>query len=226
MVPFGGFHMPVQYSAQSVSASHAFTREHASLFDVGHMVQRVLSGPGSALFLRRVTPGDPQGLPVGRGALSCLLHEGTGGIVDDTIVTRLEEDGQGGGTFYVVTNAGCREKDDAYLAKEIEKWNAEEANAELQVKQEILDEWGLVALQGPQAAEVLEESLAEPDKVELKKILFGQVFRAKLKVGSGGASSPLLISRGGYTGEDGFEISIPPKETVPVTETLLATGGP
>lgn len=226
MVPFGGFHMPVQYSGLSVSASHNFTREHASLFDVGHMVQRVISGAGSALFLRRVTPGDPQSLQAGRGALSCLLHEGSGGVVDDTIVTRLEDGGEGGGVFYVVTNAGCREKDDAYLAKEIEKWNSEAANAELQVKQEILDGWGLVALQGPQAAEVLAESLAEPDKVQLKQVLFGQVFRAKLKVGNGEASSPLLISRGGYTGEDGFEISIPPTETIPVTEALLATGGP
>ena len=225
MVPFGGYHMPVQYAGQSVAASHAFTRSHASLFDVGHMVQRMLRGPGAALLLQRLTPLDARSLPVGRGSLSCLLHEGTGGVVDDTIVTRLAGEGDGG-DFYIVTNAACREKDDAHLDRELEKWNSEEANAELQVEQEILEGWGLVALQGPRAAEVLAEALAEPDEVRLGEVLFGQVVHAKLKIGRRGTSSPLLISRGGYTGEDGFEISIPPAETLRLTETLLATGGP
>ncbi|KAK4457725.1 putative aminomethyltransferase [Cladorrhinum samala] len=213
MVPFGGFHMPVQYSALSVSQSHNFTREHASIFDVSHMVQRIFSGPGAAKFLQRITPSDCEGLGPFRSTLSVLLTaDGKGGISDDTIVTKLPD-----GTFYVVTNAGCREKDNEYLDREIGKWNSEEPG--LQVKEERWDGRGLVALQGPRAAEVLEEVL-EDKSLDLKQIMFGQSFRAKVK----GAGSELLIARGGYTGEDGFEISIPEEDTVKVTETLLGVG--
>ncbi|KAK0656071.1 hypothetical protein B0T16DRAFT_398458 [Cercophora newfieldiana] len=216
MVPFGGFHMPVQYSSLSVSASHAFTREHASIFDVSHMVQRIFSGPGAAAFLQRVTPSGVESLGVHRSTLSCLMgSDGKGGIVDDTIITRLAEE-----KFYVVTNAACREKDDAYFEEEMGKWNGEE------VKQEQLDEWGLVALQGPQAEEVLGKVLDGESGVDLRKVLFGQSVYARLKLQGMELSSPLLISRGGYTGEDGFEISIPAQETVGVTEALLAAGGP
>ncbi|KAK4226927.1 putative aminomethyltransferase [Podospora fimiseda] len=211
MVPFGGFHMPVQYSGLSVSQSHIFTREHASLFDVSHMVQRIFSGPGSAKFLQRVTPSDCENLAPFKSTLSTLMTtDGKGGISDDTIVARLPEEN----TFYVVTNAGCREKDNAYLDQEISKWNSE--NAELQVKEERWDGRGLIALQGPQAAEVLEEVLSQ----DLKSVLFGESFRAKFP----GTNSELLISRGGYTGEDGFEISIPAGDTVKVTEKLLSFG--
>ncbi|KAK4162080.1 putative aminomethyltransferase [Cladorrhinum sp. PSN259] len=212
MVPFGGFHMPVQYSGLSVSQSHIFTREHASIFDVSHMVQRIFSGPGAAKFLQRITPSDCEGLAPFKSTLSALMTtDGQGGISDDTIVTRLPEDS----TFYVVTNAGCREKDNAYLDQEISKWNSE--NVELQVKEERLDGRGLVALQGPQAAEVLSEVLGGQDT---KSVLFGESFRAQIP----GINSELLIARGGYTGEDGFEISISAEDTVAVTEKLLSVG--
>ena len=110
MVPFGGFHMPVQYSGLSVSASHHFTRSHASLFDVSHMVQHRFSGPGSNAFLERITPASIAGLETHRSGLSTLLWPVTGGIVDDTIITRL-----GPESFYVVTNAACRKKDLKYF---------------------------------------------------------------------------------------------------------------
>ncbi|KAK3995442.1 putative aminomethyltransferase [Cladorrhinum sp. PSN332] len=211
MVPFGGYHMPVQYSGLSVSQSHIFTREHASIFDVSHMVQRIFSGPGAAKFLQRITPSDCESLAPFKSTLSTLMTtDGKGGISDDTIVTRLPEEN----TFYVVTNAGCREKDNAYLDQEISKWNSE--NAQLQVKEERLDGRGLIALQGPQAAEVLEQILGQ----DLKSVLFGESFRAKIS----GINSELLISRGGYTGEDGFEISVPAEDTVQVTEKLLSVG--
>ncbi len=214
MVPFGGFHMPVQYASQGVVPSHLFTRAHASLFDVGHMVQRVFSGPGAAAFLERLTPSAVGALAEHRSSLTCLMSpEGTGGIVDDAIVTRLP-----GGRFYVVTNAACREKDDGYFEAELGKWDGEAVN------QEILEGRGLVALQGPDAAGVLAQVLE--GGLELKKLLFGQSAYAKVRLGAGGVSSELLISRGGYTGEDGFEISIPAGETVAVTEALLAAGGP
>jgi hypothetical protein len=118
MVPFGGFEMPVQYSGLSVSASHHFTREKASLFDVGHMVQHRFEGPGATAFLQRITPGSLASLPTHQSTLSALLWPGTGGIVDDTVITRL-----GPELFYVVTNAACREKDLGYLNEQLAAWD-------------------------------------------------------------------------------------------------------
>lgn len=217
MVPFGGYHMPVQYSGQSVSASHAFTRSHASLFDVGHMVQHRFRGPGAAAFLKRATPTSLDAMGVHESSLTAFLWPETGGIVDDAIVSRLAED-----EFYVVTNAGCRDKDKAYVAAQLEEFRA--ANGGAEVDWEVLDGWGLVALQGPLAAEVLHAALTDPEEVALKTLFFGRSRFARLKLGGGDHSSPLLVSRGGYTGEDGFEISVPPEETVAVTEALLRTG--
>ncbi|EFW99467.1 glycine cleavage system t protein [Grosmannia clavigera kw1407] len=225
MVPFGGFHMPVQYSGLSVSASHTFTRTKASLFDVGHMVQRHLRGAGAAAFLERLTPSGISALETHRSTLSALLWEHSGGIVDDTIITRL-----GPEHFYVVTNAGCREKDDAFLGR----WLADEGLLKSlpgPVHHEELVDWGLVALQGPLASAILGSVLADGEAATLPGLFFGgsQYGRLQLRAGSSSAaelSSPLLISRGGYTGEDGFEISIPPEETVAVTEALLAAGTP
>lgn len=218
MVPFGGFHMPVQYASLSVSASHAFTRTHASLFDVSHMVQRIFSGPGAVAFLQRVTPSNLDALPRNSSTLSALLHPETGGIVDDTVITKLGPD-----EFYVVTNAACRDKDDAYLAAQLA------AFAGPAVRHEKQDHKGLIALQGPLSAEILTSALAAPEDLDLSKLLFGTCASARLKTRGGGSSlsAPVLISRGGYTGEDGFEISISSAaDTVAVTEALLAGAGP
>lgn len=219
MVPFGGFYMPVQYSGLSVSQSHHFTRERASLFDVSHMVQRNFSGPGAAAFLQRVTPSDCEGLGEHSSTLSALMTaDGLGGISDDTIITKLPA-----GNFYVVTNAGCREKDNEYLDRELQKWNGEVGHEGLQVKEERWDGKGLVALQGPESEAVMQNLLDDSEKkTDLKQLLFGRSLYAKLKLGGTQLSSPVLISRGGYTGEDGFEISIEGEETVIVTEAILA----
>lgn len=220
MVPFGGFHMPVQYSSLSVSASHAFTRERASLFDVSHMVQRMFSGPGAAAFLQRVTPSDLDALPQGSSTLSALLHPDTGGIVDDTVVTRL-----GPSEFYVVTNAACRAKDDAYLTAQLSSWDG------APVRHEKQDHRGLIALQGPLSAEILSLALAPDATADLSKLFFGTCATASLRTSSdpstSSVSAPAIISRGGYTGEDGFEISLASAaDTVAVTEALLALAGP
>lgn len=211
MVPFGGFEMPVQYAGLSVSASHQFTREKASLFDVGHMVQHRFEGPGATAFLQRLTPASLAALPAHRSGLSALLWPETGGIVDDTIVTRL-----GPELFYVVTNAGCREKDLAYFKEQLAAWDGAE------VRHEVLDGWGLVALQGPLAEELLALALEDPAETDLPGLYFGQSRFAKVR----GAADPVLVSRSGYTGEDGFEISIAPADTVAVAEALLAAAGP
>ncbi len=217
MVPFGGFYMPVQYSSLSVSESHHWTRNHASIFDVSHMVQHRFEGPGVNAFLERITPMSIKGLGEHRNGLSVLLNE-TGGIVDDTIVTRLGPD-----SFYVVTNAGCREKDLKYLAKELDAFKKQGGG---DVRWEVLDGWGLVALQGPESKEVLKALVPGEEGEALKDLLFGQCRFMKVKLSSGELSSDLLVSRGGYTGEDGFEISIPKEETVAVTQSLLGSLGP
>ncbi|KAK4099733.1 glycine cleavage system T protein [Parathielavia hyrcaniae] len=231
LVPFGGFHMPVQYAALSVAQSHLFTRSRASVFDVSHMVQRVFGGAGAARFLQRVSPSGVESLGEHRSTLSCLLKgDGSGGIVDDAIITRLGNGGGLGEGFYVVTNAACREKDDVYFDREVERWNGEMGGEGLGVREERLDGRGLVALQGPGAEAVLDGVLAREGGegavgLELRKLLFGQSAYARVSLGGGTrVSCPVLISRGGYTGEDGFEISVAGDEAVAVTEALLAAG--
>lgn len=209
--------MPVQYDSLSVSASHHFTRSHASLFDVSHMVQHRISGPGATAFLQTVTPAGLATLGTHQSTLSTFLLRNTGGIVDDTIITRL-----GPKFFYVVTNAGCRDKDLAFLKQEL---NAFKTAGGEKVEWEVLDGWGLIALQGPLSADILERVLANPEEASLKEMYFGQSKFLRICLIDAGNSKPLLVSRGGYTGEDGFEISISPEETVPVTETLLETAG-
>ncbi|KAL8907933.1 MAG: hypothetical protein Q9171_005649 [Xanthocarpia ochracea] len=224
MVPFGGFSMPVQYSDLSVGDSHKWTREKASLFDVGHMVQHRLSGPAASLLLEKITPSSITALEDYHSTLSCLLHPGTGGIVDDTVITRL-----GPETFYVVTNAACRDKDLAYLEENI----AQLPNPKY-VDWQVLDGWGLVALQGPLSAEILQNALVEAEATDLEQrdfdlqtLYFGQCKHFILKIpSSGSGSAPILVSRGGYTGEDGFEISIPPFMTQAFTQYLFRSAGP
>ena len=135
--------------------------------------------------------------------------------MDDTIITRL-----GPELFYVVTNAGCREKDLPYFTEQLAEFKK---NGGEKVDWEVLEDWGLIALQGPLSEEILTSVLVQPDEASLKELLFGQSRYIKVKLLTGGVSSPLLVSRGGYTGEDGFEISIPPAEAVAVTEALLKT---
>ncbi|KAL8785212.1 MAG: hypothetical protein Q9213_003481 [Squamulea squamosa] len=224
MVPFGGFAMPVQYSDLSVGDSHKWTREKASLFDVGHMVQHRLSGPAASLLLEKVTPSSITALENYHSTLSCLLHPGTGGIVDDTVIARL-----GPETFYIVTNAACRDKDLAYLKEQI----AELPNPK-HIDWEVLDHWGLVALQGPLSAQILQRALVAAEATDLEQrdfdlqtLYFGQCKHFILKVPSSDCGpAPILVSRGGYTGEDGFEISIPPFMTRAFTEYLLKNAGP
>lgn len=144
--------------------------------------------------------------------------------MDDTIITHLSAGWKE--RFYFVTNAGCRDKDIAYITDQLKAWRSDGNNAEVQWK--ILDKHGLVALQGPLAAEILQKlnPTASGKPYDLATLLFGQC--AYLKLDS--VDQPCLVSRGGYTGEDGFEISVPPSGSSPnttlaLTETLLKAAG-
>ncbi|TKX22371.1 aminomethyltransferase-like protein [Elsinoe australis] len=217
MVPFGGYEMPVQYRDLGVGESHKWTREKASLFDVSHMVQYHFEGPGVTAFLESITPSSLSTLPAHQSTLSALLHPETGGIVDDTVITRL-----GPQKFYVVTNAGCREKDQAFLSSALSSWNS---SNNLSVTINPLTDQGLIALQGPLSASILSSVLADPSSLDLQTFYFGSSKYITVALPSG-PSEPLLASRGGYTGEDGFEISVPPSQTEAVTGLLLSKAGP
>jgi len=141
--------------------------------------------------------------------------------VDDTVITRL-----GPQLFYVVTNAACKAKDVAYLQEQIDTRDTSHGALEW----EVLDNWGLIALQGQLSADILERALvtAGVEDVDLKALYFGQCAHIIPHLPStppSAAETPILISRGGYTGEDGFEISTPPSLTVPFTTHLLQAGG-
>jgi aminomethyltransferase len=172
-------------------------------------VQHEFSGPGAEAFLQTITPSSLSTLKPYNGTLSTLLHRETGGIVDDTVITRLPD------RFYVVTNAGCREKDLAYLNSELEDFKSNSSNESVEWK--VLENQGLIALQGPLAPGILERVLGESAAKTLQTLYFGQSTHAKVD----STDAEVLISRAGYTGEDGFEISIPPYATEAVTQFLL-----
>lgn len=172
-------------------------------------VQHHFSGAGAEAFLESITPSSLSTLPECQSTLSTLLHPETGGIVDDTVVTRLAE------KFYVVTNAGCREKDLAYFEEQLDAWKSK--NPDQPVEWKVLDGQGLIALQGPLSADILARVLDVKSVTDLKTLFFGQCVAATIK----GTDAEVLVSRGGYTGEDGFEISIPSYATEAITEFLL-----
>ncbi|CDO56242.1 hypothetical protein DV495_000049 [Geotrichum candidum] len=186
MVGFAGYAMPVLYKGQSHIESHNWTREKAGLFDVSHMLQHKFSGPGTTEFLESITPSDLKSLKPFSSTLSVLLNN-QGGIVDDTIISKHGED-----DFYVVTNAGCRDKDLKFFADELEKFGKGNVSRTTITG-------GLLALQGPEAAATLQKLTTD----NLSNIKFGESQYISLLGGKYHAA------RGGYTGEDGFEVSIP-----------------
>ncbi|KAJ1307504.1 hypothetical protein OPQ81_001603 [Rhizoctonia solani] len=205
MVPFAGYSMPLQYGSVGQVASHNHVRQSVGLFDVSHMVQSYISGPSATAFLEYLTPSSLSSLPEFSSTLSVLLNE-NGGIIDDTIICKHTND-----VYYVVTNAGRRERDLAWFKEQIEKWNQEEGKGRgKSVSLDVLENWGLVALQGPKAAEVLQNI----SSFDFPSLVFGRSAFIDIK------GVRCHVARGGYTGEDGFEISIPPEHTVNITELI------
>ncbi|KAJ9606963.1 Aminomethyltransferase, mitochondrial [Cladophialophora chaetospira] len=211
MVPFAAYSMPLQYPDLSHRDSHLWTRENASLFDVSHMVQHKLSGDLAEEFLMTITPSALKELEKHRSTLSCLLNE-QGGIVDDTVISRIGKD-----SFYFVTNADCREKDLKFIEEEMGKFLKGKDASKDKINWHVLDHHALLALQGPKAAEVLQSLVFNDTEDEsldtnLDTLYFGSSRWLQLTLPESAMNTPsLLISRTGYTGEDGFEISIPPE---------------
>ncbi|KIK54089.1 hypothetical protein GYMLUDRAFT_1024387 [Collybiopsis luxurians FD-317 M1] len=204
MVPFAGYSMPLSYGEVGQVASHNHVRNSAGLFDVGHMVQSNFRGPSATEFLEWLTPSSLSALKPYSSTLSVILNE-KGGIIDDTVVTKHAED-----AFYIVTNAGRRDRDLAWFKEKLEIWNSSEHAKKGPVELEVLENWGLLALQGPKAASYLQALTS----FDLQKLTFGTSAFVPIE------GFNLHVARGGYTGEDGFEISIPPSQTLEVAKLL------
>ena len=200
MVPFAGYDMPVQYK-DGVLAEHLHTREAAGLFDVSHMGQAWIEGPDFetvARALEALVPGDLLGLAPGAIRYTLLLND-KGGIRDDLMVTRPAEAARANSLF-VIVNAACKEADFAHIA----------ANLPAGIALKPIRDRALVALQGPKAVEVFKRfAPAGADMV----FMTAQAMDV--------AGVPCLVSRSGYTGEDGYEISVPEKDAVSLTKKLL-----
>jgi aminomethyltransferase len=192
MVPFAGYHMPVQY--EGIMAEHLWTRTNAGLFDVSHMGQLLVHGRGADAALEKLLPGELKLLPDQKLRYSLLLDE-NGGIIDDLMVTRRGED------FYVVVNGATKHGDLEVLQHKLPR----------EIVVDHMKEQALLALQGPRAAETLEK--LAPGVGELG-FMQGAAFRI--------AGQPAWISRSGYTGEDGFEISVAASAAEAVADALVA----
>ncbi|KAF7311188.1 Aminomethyltransferase [Mycena kentingensis (nom. inval.)] len=204
MVPFAGYSMPLSYGDVGQVSAHNHVRTEAGLFDVGHMVQSIFRGKTATAFLEWITPSSLSSLKPYSSTLSVILNE-RGGIIDDTVITKHAED-----SFYVVTNAGRRDRDLQWFEARLKEWNAGAHGAQGPVEMEVLEDWGLLALQGPKAAAYL-QTLTSYD---LAQLTFGKSAYLPIE------GFNLHVARGGYTGEDGFEISIPPSQTIEVAELL------
>ena len=193
MVEFAGYMMPVQYDG--IMAEHLWCRDHAGLFDVSHMGQLLLSGDDVDAELEKLIPADVRGVQLGQQKYSLLLDEG-GGILDDLMLSRWADG------IYMVVNGATKWDDIAHLREHLPD----------EITLNHLDDRALLALQGPRAFDVLSRHVS--GEWPLDALVFMRGGRFTL----GGADA--YISRSGYTGEDGFEISIPAEAAEQVADLL------
>ncbi|MGB0631064.1 MAG: glycine cleavage system aminomethyltransferase GcvT [Alphaproteobacteria bacterium] len=193
MVPFAGYEMPVQYPA-GILAEHNHTRSGASIFDVSHMGQVALRGDDPAAALETLVPGDIAGLAPGRMRYTQFTND-EGGILDDLMVTNV------GDYLFLVINAACKDADIAHLKNALPP----------AIEVDVLDDRALIALQGPSASVVLSKHAPGAENMPFMSALPFEI-----------DGCPLAVTRSGYTGEDGYEISIPSADAERITELLLA----
>jgi aminomethyltransferase len=197
LVDFAGWEMPVQY--EGIKTEHGAVRNHAGLFDVSHMGEVVFRGPDAEEAVQRLVTRDVGRLAEGQAGYAAVCYE-SGGTVDDVLVYRTPND------FLVVVNASNREKDLAHFRENVGDLDVEVADES--------DDWALLALQGPEAAGML-QGLTETDLSSIRyyRYAVGEVDGAYA-----------VISRTGYTGEDGFEIFVRPDDAPRVWRRLLEAG--
>ena len=193
MVPFAGYDMPVSYPA-GILAEHRHCRESAALFDVSHMGQLRLLGADAAKALETLVPVDVVDLGVGKQRYAFFTNA-SGGILDDLMITRRE------GDLFVIVNAACKDADIKHLVTHIGH----------RCTVQPLPDRALLALQGPKAVAAL--ARLEP---ALSRLTFMTGMSATL------AGADCFVTRSGYTGEDGFEISVPAAQAESLARALLA----
>ena len=193
-VPFAGYEMPIQYS-DGIVKEHISTRTYAGFFDVSHMGQFFLEGDKSLeKALEEIIPADLNSLKLNQSKYSFLLND-NGGIIDDLIITRTEKG------FCIILNAACKENDVKQISKYLSSEHKNYLNSDL----------SLIALQGPKAVTILEKLIPNVSKL---KFMNGDNFKF--------AGVTIYITRSGYTGEDGFEISVPNNKVENLTKLLVS----
>jgi aminomethyltransferase len=197
LVDFAGWEMPVQY--EGIKAEHEAVRTAAGLFDVSHMGEVVIRGPQAEEAVQRLVTRDVSRLSVGQAGYAAVCYE-SGGTVDDVLVYRTPDD------FLIVVNASNREKDVAHFREHTEDLDAQVADES--------DDWALLALQGPRAVELL-QPFTETDLSSIK------YYRYEVGEVDGAYA---VLSRTGYTGEDGLELFVRPNDAPRVWRRLTEAG--
>ncbi|CAH0549248.1 unnamed protein product [Brassicogethes aeneus] len=205
IVNFGGYLLPVQYNDLSIVNSHLFTRKNASIFDVSHMLQTEIFGKGCVEFMESLCTADIQNLGDNSGSLTVFTND-RGGILDDLIVNKIHDE-----HLYVVSNAAMKESDKKIMMTGLEKYKKSNTSSNITIKFHDPSETSLLALQGPKAAENLQKIV----DCDLSQLYFMNTTSATV------ANVNCRVTRCGYTGEDGFEISIPSEKSVEIAEELL-----
>ena len=195
-MPFAGWEMPVQY--EGIREEHSAVRRHVGMFDVSHMGEVEVEGPGALAFLQRVLSNDVGKIATGGAQYSCLCQE-DGGVLDDLFVYRL-----GGDRYLVVTNAANHEGDLTWLGRQSRDFDV--------IVRDVADRYAMLAVQGPHARQVLGRALG----IELPP----RFHVAHVRVGR----RPALACGTGYTGEDGVELLIDPEVAAPIWSELLDAG--
>jgi aminomethyltransferase len=193
VVPFAGWEMPVTY--EGVREEHSAVRTHAGMFDVSHMGEVEVEGPGALAFLQRVLSNDVAKLEIGGAQYSCLCNE-DGGVIDDLFTYRL-----GGDRYLIVTNAANHETDLAWLGRQGRGFDVS--------VRDVADRYAMLAVQGPHARQVLAGAL----RIELPP----RMHVSHVQVGR----RPALVCGTGYTGEDGVELLLDPEVAPPIWAELL-----
>jgi aminomethyltransferase len=196
IVDFAGWEMPVTY--EGIREEHSAVRLHAGIFDVSHMGQVEVEGPGALGFLQRVLSNDVAKVHIGGAQYSCLCNE-DGGVIDDLFAYRL-----GGDRFLIVTNAANHEADLEWLGRQSREFDA--------IVRDVADRYAMLAVQGPHARAVLEQTLGIelPSRFHVSHVPIGR--------------RPALACGTGYTGEDGVELLVDPEVAVPIWRELLDAG--
>jgi len=198
MVPFAGYNMPVQY--EGVNAEHETVRNGVGVFDVSHMGEFLLKGPNALALIQKVCSNDASVLFDGKAQYSCL-PTGKGGIVDDLIIYRISEE-----AYFIVVNASNIEKD----------WNWISQHNDLGVEmQNLSDDYSLLAIQGPKAAEAM-QSLTSVDLANMTYYTF--------QYGTFAGIENVMISATGYTGSGGFEVYVKNQDAEKLWDAVFEAG--